>query len=787
MDKKIESEVGDRDPETITELNLDECPSPCKLSLLRNFVNLESLSIKNSGITGLRGFPKFAKLKKLDLSSNNIANTLFFLHGCSQLTYLNLSGNKFRDPAAFKPLGKLKNLQSLILVNCEATQKPNYRKKIFKYVSSLLDLDGEDKKKEDEEPFEEVMEVDGEENATKKRKKEEKDASPRKKRRSAIMQPKNPLMQLNELKPGLIYTVDAQSGPAHNPEFVATVEVNGQKFTGRGNSKQNAKHAAAQAALASFVQFRNTPQAVAAMSWSHSSSDFTADNCENENFNSNKFEVRKNGAGNDICISTGVVVKKPLKILTEADKKNPVMLLNEIHPGLSYELAEENSSVPSQRFRMTVKVGEKEYEGTGQNKKLAKASVARAVLASLYNVTYQLYPTALLPDDPSAAELFNFPQAIADKIQKALMTTFNEVMTGNPDNAKWKVIAGIAMTKDEAMEEIQLIGFGTGTKCVNGEHISMVGANLNDCHAEIISRRCFKDFLYTNLELHLEGEGDQSIFIKSEQGGFRLKPNIKFHLYISTAPCGDARIFSPHEEEAIDADRHPNRNSRGVLRTKIESGEGTIPVKPGTSIQTWDGIMPGQERLLTMSCSDKIASWAVLGLQGALLSHFIEPIYLHSIVLGGLFHPSHMRRALFARFEGSLKDLPPRYHLHKPKMSSTTSPELRHLVKSPNFSVNWTSGLGRAEVINATTGKQENGQMSRLCKRAYFQRFMNIYDRLSHVGNYVVPSLTIYSAYKKSVKDYEAAKKAFIDSFETAGLGKWVKKPAEQNEFELTF
>ena len=42
-------------------------------------------------------------------------------------------------------------------------------------------------------------------------------------------------------------------------------------------------------------------------------------------------------------------------------------------------------------------------------------------------------------------------------------------------------------------------------------------------------------------------EQQKSIFIKSERGGFKLKENVQFHLYISTSPCGDARIFSPHE------------------------------------------------------------------------------------------------------------------------------------------------------------------------------------------------------------------------------------------------
>lgn len=637
---------------------------------------------------------------------------------------------------------------------------------------------------EEPKPVSEDDPMNGSSAKTAKKRKSKGQDTPAKKLK-ALVSPKNALMQLNEMRPGLKYVVESLSGPPHNPHFVVTVEVNDTKYTGEGNSKQLAKHAAAKAALESFVQFRNTPDVMMAIYKPLENYDFTTD-IKNEEFD-NKFEPNKNGShpSKKLNDAKGVALKS-LKILSEADKKNPVMLLNEIHPGLTYKLEEENSSVPSQRFRMTVDVDGVEYEGTGPNKKQAKVSAARAVLSNLYNVSYSTYGSTLMSSDSVEAELFNFPQAVADKISKTLISTYNEVMTGNVDNAKWKIIAGIAMTRDEAMQDLQIISIGTGTKCINGEHISMVGASLNDCHAEIISRRCLKDFLYTNLELHLEGEGDQSIFVKKDGGGFQLKPHIKFHLYISTAPCGDARIFCPHEEGLAD-DRHPNRNSRGVLRTKIESGEGTIPIKSGQGIQTWDGILPGMERLLTMSCSDKLASWNVLGLQGALLSFFIEPIYLDSLILGGLFHPNHLPRALFGRFEKTLGDLPPLFKLNKPKLCAISSPEIRHLVKSPNFSVNWTSGLGRAEVVNATTGKTEKGLVSRLSKRAFFQRFLNIYGRLPFIDKFETPKPALYAAYKAVVKDYQNAKKALTKAFVDAGLGVWVKKPVEQNEFELIF
>jgi double stranded RNA-specific editase B len=133
-----------------------------------------------------------------------------------------------------------------------------------------------------------------------------------------------------------------------------------------------------------------------------------------------------------------------------------------------------------------------------------------------------------------------------------------------------------------------------------------------------------------------------------------LKDGVEFHLFVTTAPCGDARIFSLHESssssslasessrerDAVDCYRPDS--SRGLLRSKIECGMGTVPISSKITVQTFDGVMSG-DRLLTMACSDKILRWNVVGLQGALLSLLIKPVYLKSITVGSKFHPGNFR------------------------------------------------------------------------------------------------------------------------------------------------
>ena len=78
----------------------------------------------------------------------------------------------------------------------------------------------------------------------------------------------------------------------------------------------------------------------------------------------------------------------PKKAKISASDKNPVMLLNELRPGLKYDVEECGDSPATKRFVMTVTIDEKIFEGSGASKKLAKQACARMALTALYNLSF---------------------------------------------------------------------------------------------------------------------------------------------------------------------------------------------------------------------------------------------------------------------------------------------------------------------------------------------------------------------------------------------------------------
>lgn len=189
------------------------------------------------------------------------------------------------------------------------------------------------------------------------------------------------------------------------------------------------------------------------------------------------------------------------------------------------------------------------------------------------------------------------------------------------------------------------------------------------------------------------GTPERSIFEQQSRGGgkrFVLRDGITFHLYSSTAPCGNACIrrwarggagpvWDSMPVEEFPCEKHPHlhvtarEQGQVALTFKQDLGSsGTSSLLNDTSLidgssingSPTDGKM-GDDALSdgtvatvrrrsgrgTLTCSDKIAVWNAVGWQGGLLSRLIAPVYVDSCTIGRKFSKTHCERALCCRLQ----------------------------------------------------------------------------------------------------------------------------------------
>ena len=456
--------------------------------------------------------------------------------------------------------------------------------------------------------------------------------------------------------------------------------------------------------------------------------------------------------------------------------RNPISLINE-YAAKNGLVSESNANPSANGFVCVLSVGNDTFMGEGHTKKDARLIASEKACKEFGLFCPRIVPTPAGGGSTQADHIAELVHRKFDQLQRLAEST----------NVGRKVIAGFVVTSPMLPDGGIVVAVGSGTQCATGQNLSLRGETVNDCHAEIVARRSFKRFLYA--EVNSIVDDGESILFKRNEDKLEIKRDVECHLYISTAPCGDSALFGAGSDDPapLPASAHSlfldTPKSQGLLRTKVEGGEGTIPIGNDEPPLTWDGIVTGQ-RLRTMSCSDKVARWNVLGLQGSLLAHFMPPIYLSSIVLGTLYHAGHLSRAVCCRLGGLGDSLPSPYRVSHPLLAAVSGANSRVRpppLKATNASLNWCYFDGNdVEIVQATTGRLFDGRSSRASKSSLFELFADLYEKMTATR----PDGS-YGETKANAVAYQTAKQGLYLYLKSKGFGKWMQKPLEQESFSL--
>ncbi|GLH11085.1 Double-stranded RNA-specific editase Adar [Gryllus bimaculatus] len=244
-----------------------------------------------------------------------------------------------------------------------------------------------------------------------------------------ILQPKNAIMVLNELKTGIKFTFQEHTNALTQTMFVVNAEVDGKTYTGQGLSKPLAKQNAAENALKDLLLQKMADAAIKVinegadtsepMVQDSSSTIGDADSVDGTSevgkpvapeddvpwgslasFALYKLFTEWQSQGTHVPItktpagSPSQPVKPtapaPMKKIPDnPTERHPVMLLNQLRPGVEFKEVSREGLPPNLIFTLCVTVDGASYTGVAKNKKDAKKEAAKAALAGSFNIKYE--------------------------------------------------------------------------------------------------------------------------------------------------------------------------------------------------------------------------------------------------------------------------------------------------------------------------------------------------------------------------------------------------------------